>query len=96
LTFRAQFSLVGVNVKSFSIGDKVFAHAPKAYATLCAVKANELAKVPDGMDLASAAALPTVTTTGAQLADLALGNSKDTTYWFWEQSEMLVVPLCTA
>jgi NADPH:quinone reductase-like Zn-dependent oxidoreductase len=33
-------------------------------------------KVPDGMDLGAAACLPTVTTTGAQLADLALGSSK--------------------
>jgi NADPH:quinone reductase-like Zn-dependent oxidoreductase len=72
-------STVGAGVKSFSIGDKVFGHAPKAYATLCAVKADDLAKVPAGMDLASAAALPTVTTTGAQLADLALGSSKSAT-----------------
>jgi NADPH:quinone reductase-like Zn-dependent oxidoreductase len=72
-------SAVGSGVKSFSIGEKVFAHAPKAYATLCAIKANELAKVPDAMDLASAAALPTVTTTGAQLADLALGSGKEAT-----------------
>ncbi|HEV3277810.1 MAG TPA: alcohol dehydrogenase catalytic domain-containing protein [Terriglobia bacterium] len=66
-------SAVGAGVQSFTIGDKVFGHAPKAYATLCAVKADELAKVPDGMDLAKAAALPTVTTTGAQLANLAIG-----------------------
>jgi NADPH:quinone reductase-like Zn-dependent oxidoreductase len=72
-------SAVGAGVKSFSIGDKVFGHAPKAYATLCAVKADDLAKVPDEMDLAKSAALPTVTTTGAQLADLAIGNSEKAT-----------------
>ena len=68
-------STLGAGVNSFSIGDQVFAHVPKTYATLCAVKASDLAKVPGGMDLAQAAALPTVTTTGAQLADLARGDS---------------------
>jgi NADPH:quinone reductase-like Zn-dependent oxidoreductase len=70
---------VGAGVNSFAAGDKVFAHAAKTYANLCAVKASALAKLPDGLDLASAAALPTVTTTGAQLADLALsGKTKAT------------------
>jgi NADPH:quinone reductase-like Zn-dependent oxidoreductase len=72
-------SALGAGVKSFAIGDEVFAHAPNAYATLCVVKADELAKLPAGMDLVSVAALPTVTTTGAQLADLALGNTKKPT-----------------
>jgi NADPH:quinone reductase-like Zn-dependent oxidoreductase len=62
---------VGAGVKSFAVGDKVFAQAMRSYATLCAVKADELAKLPAGMDLAPAAAIPTVTNTGAQLADLA-------------------------
>jgi NADPH:quinone reductase-like Zn-dependent oxidoreductase len=65
---------VGAGVKSFTVGDKVFAQAMKCYATLCAVKADELAKLPDGMGLESAAAIPTVTNTGAQLADLAQNN----------------------
>jgi NADPH:quinone reductase-like Zn-dependent oxidoreductase len=65
---------VGPGVKSFTVGDKVFAQATKCYATLCAVKADELAKLPAGMDLAPAAAIPTVTNTGAQLADLAHSN----------------------
>ena len=70
---------ISPGVKSFQVGDKVFAHTPRTYATLCAVKASQLAKVPEGMDLASAAALPTVTTTGAQLADLALGDRTEST-----------------
>lgn len=70
---------VGTSVKSFAVGDKVFAQAMKCYATLCAVKADELAKLPSGMDLASAAAIPTVTNTGAQLADLAHSNGKKAT-----------------
>jgi NADPH:quinone reductase-like Zn-dependent oxidoreductase len=70
---------VGAGVKSFTVGDKVFAQAMKCYATLCAVKADELAKVPAGMDLAPAAAIPTVTNTGAQLADLAHSNGRKAT-----------------
>jgi NADPH:quinone reductase-like Zn-dependent oxidoreductase len=60
-------------------GDKVFAHASQTYAALCVVKATNLAKVPEGADLASIAALPTVTTTGAQVASLALGGSSNAT-----------------
>jgi NADPH:quinone reductase-like Zn-dependent oxidoreductase len=70
---------VGSAVKSLAIGDTVFAHAPKTYATLCTVNEGALAKVPDGLDIAAASALPTVTMTGAQLADLALGDSKKAT-----------------
>jgi NADPH:quinone reductase-like Zn-dependent oxidoreductase len=69
-------SAVSADVKSFAVGDKVFAQAMKSYASLCAVKANELAKVPTGMGLELAAAIPTVTNTGAQLADLAYSNGQ--------------------
>lgn len=41
--------------------------ADNTYAELCAVKAAILAKVPKGLDLIQAAALPLVTTTGNQL-----------------------------
>ena len=37
------------------------------YAELCVIKAAVLAKVPDGLDLIQAAALPLVTVTGNQL-----------------------------
>ena len=66
---------VGQEVSQFSSGDVVFAHANQCYAELCIVKATDLAKLPSGMDVVSSAALPTVLTTGAQLANLALGNS---------------------
>ena len=60
---------VGPGVTSFRPGDKVFAHVfSGTYAELCLVKATHLAKIPDGADLISIAALPTVTTTGSQLA----------------------------
>jgi len=45
----------------------VFAMADNTYAELCVVKAAALAKVPTGLDLIHAAALPLVTVTGNQL-----------------------------
>jgi NADPH:quinone reductase-like Zn-dependent oxidoreductase len=62
---------VGPGTHTFAAGDKVFANAMQTYASLCAVKAAALAKIPDDMDVIEIAALPTVTATGAQLAELA-------------------------
>jgi NADPH:quinone reductase-like Zn-dependent oxidoreductase len=58
---------IGPGVDGFSVGDQVFAMADNTYAELCVVKAADLAKVPKGLDLIQAAALPLVTTTGNQL-----------------------------
>src|SRR5277367_7177813 len=58
---------LGPGVDGFSVGDQVFAMADNTYAELCVVKAAVLAKVPRGLDLIQAAALPLVTTTGNQL-----------------------------
>lgn len=58
---------IGTGVEGFSVGDKVFAMADDTYAELCVVKAAILARVPEGLDLIEAAALPLVTTTGNQL-----------------------------
>src|SRR5580693_7189237 len=58
---------IGPGVEGFSAGDQVFAMAADAYAELCVVKAAVLAKVPKGLDLMQAAALPLVTVTGNQL-----------------------------
>ena len=58
---------IGPGVEGFSVGDQVFAMADNTYAELCVVKAAVLAKVPAGLDLIQAAALPLVTTTGNQL-----------------------------
>jgi NADPH:quinone reductase-like Zn-dependent oxidoreductase len=58
---------IGPGVEGFSVGDQVFAMADNTYAELCVVKAEVLAKVPKGLDLIQAAALPLVTTTGNQL-----------------------------
>ncbi|HTS06232.1 MAG TPA: NADP-dependent oxidoreductase [Candidatus Eisenbacteria bacterium] len=58
---------IGPGVEGFSVGDQVFAMADNTYAELCVVKTEVLAKVPKGLDLIQAAALPLVTTTGNQL-----------------------------
>ena len=70
---------LGSGVKTFSLGDHVLAWAYHTYAELCAVKAELLAKIPSGMDLVDAAALPLVTMTGSQLilvgADVKAGQT---------------------
>ncbi|HET6181393.1 MAG TPA: NADP-dependent oxidoreductase [Candidatus Sulfotelmatobacter sp.] len=58
---------IGPGVEGFSVGDEVFAMADNTYAELCVVKAAVLARVPKGLDLIQAAALPLATTTGNQL-----------------------------
>jgi NADPH:quinone reductase-like Zn-dependent oxidoreductase len=58
---------LGLGVEGFSVGDQVFAMADNTYAELCVVKAAVLAKIPRGIDLIQAAALPLVTVTGNQL-----------------------------
>jgi len=70
---------VGPGVTAFAPGDKVIALASQTYASLCAVKATLLAKIPKGADQIEMAALPTVTTTGAQLASLAIGGNSSAT-----------------
>ena len=58
---------IGPEVEGFSAGDRVFSMADNTYAELCVVSAAILAKVPKGLDLIQAAALPLVTITGNQL-----------------------------
>lgn len=70
---------VGPRVTTFRQGDKAFALASQTYAALCVVKATDLAKIPEGADPVEVAALPTVTTTGTQLASLALGGRSGAT-----------------
>ncbi len=58
---------IGSGVEGFAPGDEVFGMAADTYAELCVVKAAKLAKVPQGLDLIQAGALPLVTTTGNEL-----------------------------
>ena len=51
-------------------GDRVMAMTTHTYAELCVVKATDLVKVPDGLDMTTAATLPLVNITGDQLIRL--------------------------
>jgi NADPH:quinone reductase-like Zn-dependent oxidoreductase len=64
---------LGPGATGFAVGDRVFAWAFHTYAELCAIKTDILAKIPDGVDLVDAAALPLATTTGSQLVSEASG-----------------------
>lgn len=58
---------VGPAVADFAAGDQVLGMAAHTYAELCVVKSNVLARLPKGLDLVDAGALPLVTTTGSEL-----------------------------
>jgi NADPH:quinone reductase-like Zn-dependent oxidoreductase len=58
---------LGSDVKGFKEGDRVFALAHETYAELCVVKAADLALIPEGLDISTAAAVPLVSLTGDQL-----------------------------
>jgi NADPH:quinone reductase-like Zn-dependent oxidoreductase len=62
---------VGANVKHFKAGDRVLALSNKTYAELVAVDDSEVTHLPDGVDLADAAAIPLISLTGDQLVRLA-------------------------
>jgi len=58
---------VGEGVIGFAPGDRVFARTQRTYAEFTVAKADELAKVPQDLELTTAAAIPVVATTGDQL-----------------------------
>ncbi len=58
---------VGDGVTNFTEGDRVFALATRTYAEQVVVKAEELARIPEELDIVDAAALPLVLLTGEQL-----------------------------
>jgi NADPH:quinone reductase-like Zn-dependent oxidoreductase len=57
----------GEGVKDFAVGDRVFGRTSACYAELAIIKAAELAKVPEDVEMTTAGALGVVTTTGDQL-----------------------------
>jgi NADPH:quinone reductase-like Zn-dependent oxidoreductase len=67
---------VGANVKHFKIGDRVLALSNKTYAEFVAVDDSEVTHLPDGVDLADAAAIPLISLTGDQLVRLATNVQK--------------------
>ncbi|HEY1743859.1 MAG TPA: NADP-dependent oxidoreductase [Granulicella sp.] len=58
---------LGEGVTKFAVGDRVFGRTGAAYAELAVIKADESAKVPEGVEMTTAGALAVVTTTGDQL-----------------------------
>jgi NADPH:quinone reductase-like Zn-dependent oxidoreductase len=67
---------VGANVKHFKAGDRVLALSNATYAELVAVNDSDVAHLPDGVDLANAAAIPLISLTGDQLVRLATNVKK--------------------
>jgi NADPH:quinone reductase-like Zn-dependent oxidoreductase len=70
---------LGEGITNFKEGDRVFALASHTYAELCVVKASELAKIPEGLELTTAAAIPLVSVTGDQLMRDGAKAQKDQT-----------------
>src|ERR1039458_7088812 len=67
---------VGANVKHFKAGDRVLAFSNATYAELVAVDDSDVTHLPDGVDLANAAAIPLISLTGDQLVRLATNVQK--------------------
>src|SRR6202789_1362022 len=67
---------VGANVKHFKAGDRVLALSNATYAELVAVDDSDVTHLPDGVDLADAAAIPLIALTGDQLVRLATNVQK--------------------
>jgi NADPH:quinone reductase-like Zn-dependent oxidoreductase len=67
---------VGTNVKHFKPGDRVLALSNATYAQLVAVDDSDVSHLPDGVDLADAAAIPLIALTGDQLVRLATNVQK--------------------
>ena len=69
---------LGEGVTTFAVGDQVFGMADATYAELCSAPASMLARVPEGMDLIEAAALPVVLITGSLLGTATAVESGQT------------------
>jgi NADPH:quinone reductase-like Zn-dependent oxidoreductase len=67
---------VGANVKHFKPGDRVLVLSNATYAEFVAVNDSNVTHLPDGMDLADAAAIPLIALTGDQLVRLATNVQK--------------------
>src|ERR1700728_2490606 len=67
---------VGANVKHFKVGDRVLALSNATYAELAAVHDSDVIHLPDGVELADAAAIRLMALTGDQLVRLATNVKK--------------------
>ena len=96
---------LGPGVTGFEPGDHVMALGNKSYAELAVVKAVDLARIPDGLEMTEAGALPLVTLTGEQLVTLgtkiqagqtllvagALGGVGRSAVWTAKQAGAIVI-----
>lgn len=94
----------GATTGGFKTGDRVMGLVNQAYAEFLVAKSEVLARVPEGMELEDAAALPLILTTGAQLIEHgvqpkvgqtvlvtgALGNVGRTAVYVAKKHEMTV------
>lgn len=71
---------VGPNVRTFKPGDRVLALTDATYAERVSVEESQLTHLPEGLDLADAAAIPLVVLTGEQLVRLAAGATEGQTF----------------
>jgi NADPH:quinone reductase-like Zn-dependent oxidoreductase len=62
---------VGAEVATFKAGDRVLAMTQETYAELVAVDESQITRLPDGLTLVDAAAIPLVSLTGNQLVHVA-------------------------
>jgi NADPH:quinone reductase-like Zn-dependent oxidoreductase len=67
---------VGANVKHFKPGERVLVLTNATYAELVAVDDSDVTHLPDGVDLADAAAIPLIALTGDQLVRHATSVQK--------------------
>jgi NADPH:quinone reductase-like Zn-dependent oxidoreductase len=67
---------VGASVKHFKAGDRVLALSNATYAELVGVADSDVTHLPDGVDLANAAAIPLISLTGDQLVRIAINATK--------------------
>jgi NADPH:quinone reductase-like Zn-dependent oxidoreductase len=65
--FAGTVQALGEGSEGFAVGDKVFGRTYSCFAELTTIKASNLAKVPEGLDLAVAGAIATPVTTADQL-----------------------------
>jgi NADPH:quinone reductase-like Zn-dependent oxidoreductase len=70
---------VGSEVKHFKPGDRVLALSNATYAELVAVKDSDVTHLPDGLEIADAAAIPLIALTGDQLVRVATNVQKGQT-----------------
>jgi len=60
---------LGPETEGFQPGDRVMGLVNRAYAEFLVAKSEDLTRIPDGLEIEDAAALPLVLTTGAQLIE---------------------------